>query len=148
MASAGAGTTNTSLDGRYVYYHEDKQGNEIGHYVRVPFEGGVPEDISPELPPYTSYGVITSHQGNRLALSTATDEGIHIYCVDVQQNEHLETPRAIYHGKRAMLGFALSSTGEMLVLGSTEHSDRLRIFPLPGRFSPNSEKVGESAKII
>jgi Tol biopolymer transport system component len=28
-----------SPDGCYVYYLEDRQGNEIGHFVRVPFEG-------------------------------------------------------------------------------------------------------------
>src|SRR6476469_6167284 len=34
-----------SPDGCYVYYFQDTKGNEIGHYVRVPFEGGEPEHI-------------------------------------------------------------------------------------------------------
>src|SRR5262245_26354761 len=29
-----------SADGKSVYYHHDAQGNEIGHYMRVSFEGG------------------------------------------------------------------------------------------------------------
>lgn len=39
-------------DGRYVYYLDDKQGNEIGHYIRMPFEGGEPQDLTPDLPLY------------------------------------------------------------------------------------------------
>jgi hypothetical protein len=31
-----------SPDGRYAYYLDDLRGNEIGHYVRVPYEGGPP----------------------------------------------------------------------------------------------------------
>ena len=36
-----------SPDGRYVYYHDEKEGKEVGHFVRLPFEGGAPEDITP-----------------------------------------------------------------------------------------------------
>src|SRR4026207_815426 len=28
-----------SGDGRFVYYLDDVDGNEIGHFVRIPFEG-------------------------------------------------------------------------------------------------------------
>src|SRR5437016_76526 len=45
-----------SPDGRYVYYLKDNQGNEIGHFVQVPFEGGEPVDVTPDLPPYSSLG--------------------------------------------------------------------------------------------
>ena len=41
-----------SGDGRYIYYLDDEQGNEIGHFVRVPFENGEAEDLTPDLPPY------------------------------------------------------------------------------------------------
>jgi len=43
-----------SPDGRWCYYLKDEHGNEIGHYVRMPYEGGEPEDITPEMPPYSS----------------------------------------------------------------------------------------------
>src|SRR4051794_30745553 len=33
-----------SSDGNYIYYLKDERGNEIGHFVRSPFEGGEPED--------------------------------------------------------------------------------------------------------
>ena len=43
-----------SPDGRSVYYLQDEGGNEIGHWVRVPYEGGEPQDITPDMPPYSS----------------------------------------------------------------------------------------------
>ena len=35
-----------SPDGRFVYYHDDVGGNELGHFVRIPFEGGAPASIT------------------------------------------------------------------------------------------------------
>jgi len=44
-----------SPDGRYVYYFADERGNEIGHYARLPLEGGnSPEDITSVLHLYSS----------------------------------------------------------------------------------------------
>jgi len=45
-----------SPDGRYLYYLDDQSGNETGHWVRVPFEGGPPLDLTPDLAPYSSNG--------------------------------------------------------------------------------------------
>src|SRR5688500_16525979 len=42
-------------DGRWVYYLQDEMGDERGHYVRVPWEGGEPQDLTPDLPPYTCW---------------------------------------------------------------------------------------------
>jgi hypothetical protein len=52
-----------SGDGRYVYYLDDKGGDEIGHFVRVPFEGGEPRDLTPDLPPYSSFTFSSSGAG-------------------------------------------------------------------------------------
>ena len=44
-----------SPDGRHIYYLDDKQGNETGHFIRVPFEGKqTPQDLTPSLPPYST----------------------------------------------------------------------------------------------
>ncbi len=70
-----------SPDGRYVYYLDDRQGDEIGHLARVPYEGGQPEDITPDMPPYAVpfesgvFGLSISRQVNMLGFSTATDNG-------------------------------------------------------------------------
>jgi prolyl oligopeptidase PreP (S9A serine peptidase family) len=46
-----------AANGQYVYYFDDRQGSELGHYVRIPFAGGEPEDITPDLPLYRAVGV-------------------------------------------------------------------------------------------
>ena len=66
-------------DGRYIYYHNDTQGNEMGHFVRVPFEGGTPEDITPALPPYAFFGLQGSRANNLLALIAFNQEGFLLY---------------------------------------------------------------------
>lgn len=55
--------------GRHVYYLDERDGNEIGHLVRVPFVGGEPEDTSSNLPPYSTWGGVISASGNRLAFT-------------------------------------------------------------------------------
>src|SRR5690242_9457035 len=68
-------------DGRYIYYMVDKQGNELGHYVRVPFEGGDEQDVTPTLPDYSSFDIGVSRAGNVLGVSIARgdDQGMELY---------------------------------------------------------------------
>ena len=73
-----------SPDGSYVYYLNDQQGNEIGHYVRVPFEGGLPQDLTPEMPPYSpSFDLQVSRVGNLVGFTVASDEGYSLYCIQL-----------------------------------------------------------------
>jgi hypothetical protein len=57
-----------SPDGSYVYYLDDRSGNELGHLTRVPYEGGAFEDVTPGLPAYTLRGVGLSRNGKRIDL--------------------------------------------------------------------------------
>ena len=43
-----------SADGETIYYLQDEGGSEIGHFVRMPYEGGLPEDITPDMAPYNA----------------------------------------------------------------------------------------------
>src|SRR5690349_5028224 len=45
---AGVMVGRISSDGNYIQFLKDQNGNEIGHFVNVPFTGGDPEDISPD----------------------------------------------------------------------------------------------------
>lgn len=76
-----------SPDSRWVYYLNDKQGNEIGHIVRIPYTGGPPEDITPELPDYSPAGFAISRSGNRLGFIAAYDNQLHLFCTDMK-NDH------------------------------------------------------------
>jgi dipeptidyl aminopeptidase/acylaminoacyl peptidase len=71
-----------SGDGRYVYYHDDQQGNEIGHFARIPFENGAAQDLTPDLPPYSSFAFTSSGSGSDFGFMAADAEGFHIYSLE------------------------------------------------------------------
>ena len=115
-----------SPDGHYIYYLGDKQGNEIGHYVRVPFEGGEPEDITPDLPPYAASGLAFSKTGNKIGMIVANADGFHLYLQDMYDATITPgTPRELYASKRIVRGAVLSHNGEIVVVGSSDHSGNL-----------------------
>jgi dipeptidyl aminopeptidase/acylaminoacyl peptidase len=114
-----------SPDGRHVYYLDDRDGNEIGHFVRVPFEGGTPEDITPDLPPYAAGGMAISETMNLLACLIAGAEGFQLYCLDLGPAGTLGGPRRVWQSDRIAGGPVLSSGGEIAVVGSTERTGKL-----------------------
>lgn len=115
-----------SPDGCFVYYHEDSAGNEIGHVVRVPFEGGHPEDITPDMPPYPAWGLHISRTGNLLALVSASAEGFLVSLIESTSAGTLSPPRPVHHSASIIRGLSLSSRGEMVVLTSTTRSRHLK----------------------
>jgi dipeptidyl aminopeptidase/acylaminoacyl peptidase len=119
-----------SPDGRYVYYLEDRQGNEIGHYVRVPFErgtaeGGTAEDVTPSLPPYAANGLALSRASNRLACVTAGPQGFQLYVLELDASGNPGEPRLLHTSARLIGGLSFSADGSLLVVGSTERSGSL-----------------------
>lgn len=44
-----------SPDGEWVVWHADRAGGELGHFVAVPWSGGQPIDLTPDLPHYASF---------------------------------------------------------------------------------------------
>ena len=129
-------------DGRSIYYLEDKGGNEIGHYVRVPFEGGEPEDITPQLTPYSSWSLDHSKDGTCLGFMAADNTGFHIFCCDTHQGRISNAPRLLYHHSKLALGPFLSSGGEIAVVASTERT-QLSSYNLYAFDVVNGQLVGE-----
>jgi hypothetical protein len=109
-------------DGRYVYYLDDEQGNEIGHYVRIPFEGGEPQDVTPDLPPYSSFDFNASIAGNRIGFTIADAEGFHAYCMECGPGQALGAPRRLFHSDKFALGPLFSHGGEVAVMATTERA--------------------------
>src|SRR5215211_1439290 len=70
-----------SSDGNYIYYLKDEGGNEIGHYIRVPFleEDEEVEDISPDLPPYSSFLPTQNRLGNLTGFMANGQDGFKVY---------------------------------------------------------------------
>jgi len=116
-----------SADGEFVYYMRDDGGNEIGHFVRVPFSGGPPEDVTPDLPPYGSFQIKQSYHGNILGAHVTDPSGqmLTIFAPG-------ESARLLYKSQSLFFGPSLSCDGEIAVIATTEgtHSLDTRLIAL------------------
>lgn len=116
--SAGVVFGVISADGESVYYLDDKDGNEQGHFVRVPFVGGKATDISPDMPDYASWHITESHSGNRVGFFAAAQEwGFRIYVMD-EQGEIIFT----YENTAMSVGPDVSHDGTMVIVANNEKS--------------------------
>jgi dipeptidyl aminopeptidase/acylaminoacyl peptidase len=138
-----------SPDGRYIYFLDDELGNEIGHFVRIPHEGGEPEDVTPSLPRYnpgfpfaTQLGLDISRSGTRLAFTGGTDDGFRVYTLDLDASGAVGEPREIYHCEALISAPVLSSGGELLVVSSTERYKRPQ-YSLLAFDAASGERIGE-----
>lgn len=128
-------------DGRYVYYLDDQEGNEIGHFVRIPFEGGAPQDLTPDLPPYSSLFCI-SQAGDQIGFAAADAEGFHITIIENGQNGTLLAPRRLFHSRKFTFGPTLSHGSEIAVLDTTERTVMLH-FSLLAVDVASGERIAE-----
>ena len=106
-----------SADGEFVYYLRDKGGNEIGHYARIPFSGGEPQDMTPNLPEYASHFLAESASGNALGFSAVDDDGFHIY---IFEKSRMTTPIFTTTKQALSFGPILSHDAEIAIIASTE----------------------------
>ncbi|HYC11648.1 MAG TPA: prolyl oligopeptidase family serine peptidase [Nitrososphaerales archaeon] len=109
-----------SPDGRHIYYLDDKKGNETGHLVRVPFEGGgSPKDMTPDLPEYSLVDPFVDGTGSHLGVTIPGPDGFDAYVIDTAGGS-AERPRMINRSKKAAFGPVFSTSGETSVVASTE----------------------------
>lgn len=109
-----------SADGQYVYYHRDAQGNEIGHFVRVPFIGGEPQDVTPDMPPYASFFIQQSGVGNVVGFLAAGQAGFEGYVTSEGA-----APRRIFHSGKITFGPMLSHAGEIAAMQTSDRTGTL-----------------------
>lgn len=114
-----------SPNGAFVYYHNDQKGNEVGHLVRVPFTGGEPEDITPQLPFYESTGYTFSRAGNRFGFLTVTQEGFTLYSAEVASDGLLSELVKLFTTENLTTQLAFSSNGEMVTIVTAEQPGTL-----------------------
>jgi dipeptidyl aminopeptidase/acylaminoacyl peptidase len=131
-----------SPDGQFVYYVDDRQGNELGHLGRVPSTGGVLEDLTPNLPTYGVSGVALAPAGGRLALIAATADGYHLYCLEADDQGHFGAPRRLFHETHGTFGVSLSHAGEVAVVSTTTRSGTTQ-FNLVAIDVASSEVIGD-----
>lgn len=111
-----------SGDGRYVYYLDDEQGNEIGHFVRIPFENGEAQDLTPDLPPYSSFSFASSGSGSHFGFMAADDDGFGIHSLETMTNGDTGNPRELFRSRKIAFGPTYSYTGEVAVVATTDRA--------------------------
>jgi dipeptidyl aminopeptidase/acylaminoacyl peptidase len=62
-----------SPDGEWVVWHQDEAGDERGHFVAVPWAGGDPVDLTPDLPRYASFSAGFGTDGSFVASIVGSD---------------------------------------------------------------------------
>jgi pimeloyl-ACP methyl ester carboxylesterase len=130
-----------SPNGRHVYCFTDTKGNEIGHFIRIPFEGGEAEDVTPDMPPYPTFGLELSGQGNLLAFTTAVANEYQVYAVDIGLSDALGPPRLICRSKNLILPPCLSYDGRIAVVAVSRGSKLL--FGLLALDTASGKDLGE-----
>lgn len=114
---AGVPHGSISADGEYIYYLRDQGGDEIGHYVRLPFAGGEAQDLTPNLPDYASFDIDECISGKALGFTAADDDGFHIY---LYARDNMTTPIFKLSRSAMTTGPYMSHDAEIAVIASTE----------------------------
>lgn len=131
-----------SGDGRYVYYLDDRQGNEIGHLVRVPYESGVPHDLTPDLPPYSCWAFASSGSGSRFGFTVADQEGFHTYSLETTANGEIGIRQRLFHSRKLTIGPLHSYAGEVAIVMTTERAS-MQYYNLLAFDTATGRQIGE-----
>jgi hypothetical protein len=126
----------------HVYYLADPDGSELGHLVRVPFDGGgEPQDLTPDLAPYTLRGVGFNAAGTLLVLNPVNEDGFALYAVDVAPE--IGAPRLLHRDKWEVWGALASARGDLAACWSTARATGVRLYTLLVFDTATGELVGE-----
>src|SRR5918911_2949156 len=132
-----------SPDGSHAYYLHDEAGSETGHYVRVPWDGGPQQDVTPNMAPYAAlYRCAVSENGAMFAFTPTETNGFPLYCLDLGADGTVSAPRELYRSPKLVDDAALSYSAEMAVVATTEHSSA-RQYSLLAVDTANGRQVGE-----
>ncbi|MFF4520347.1 S9 family peptidase [Streptomyces bluensis] len=117
------GTTDGVLapDGEWIWWFDDKDGDEYGVWRRQPFDGGPDEEAVPGLAPSYPAGLAIGRDGRTAVVGRSTDEDgstIHL-------SRSGTDPVVIYrHRESAGVG-DLSHDGSLIAIEHTEHGDAM-----------------------
>lgn len=129
--------------GRHLYYLADEQGNELGHIAQVPFDGGPPRDLTPDMSPYTLRGFDISHQGNLLAFNPVNKDGFRLYTVELDETGQPGERRRIYHTEQEAWQSILAHNGQLAAMQSSERAGGTRRYSTLVFDTTSGKLVGE-----
>ena len=130
-------------EGEYLYYLKDDKGSELGHIVRVPWAGGPPEDLTPNLPPYTLRGFDISRNGACLAFDAVYDNRYWFHCIELEPDGTPSAPRLLYTAQEETWACHLSQDGQLLAVKSTHRAPHSRRYAVLVFDTASGEQVAE-----
>lgn len=74
-----------SPDGEWVVWHADVAGNELGHFVVVPWSGGEEGDLTPDLPEYASVSAAFDADGAFVASIVGPARQMEAYVAEAER---------------------------------------------------------------
>jgi len=127
------GTVHGTIDpaGEWIWWFDDEKGNELGRWMREPFEGGAaPVPAVPALHPAYSGGL---GFGPGFALiGSSTDDGSAVHLVPDGGD-----PQLLYEHREEATVAGVSRDGTLFALSHSEHGDArhpaLRVLDLAGK---------------
>lgn len=119
----GTFTGSLSPDGNYIYYLRDEAGSETGHYVRISWDGGDEQDLTPAMPAYAApYRRAINDAGTVFAFTPTESNGFPLYCLDLSADGTTGAPKELYRSPKLIDDACLSYHAELAVVATTEHS--------------------------
>ena len=129
--------------GDFLYYLQDHKGSEVGHIVRIPFAGGPPVDLNPDLPPYTLRGFDICRSVRWLAFDAVYENRYWFYCLELHADGTFSPPRLIYSARQETWACHLSHDGDLLAVKSTERAPHSRRYTILVFHTTLGEQVAE-----
>jgi dipeptidyl aminopeptidase/acylaminoacyl peptidase len=134
LTRSPVGRTNAwiSPDGEWVVWHADEAGNEVGHFVAMPWSGGEAVDLTPELPPYASFAADFGDDGTFVASIIGHDR-VQIAVIAMPGAERTATPAS------------LLDPGPGFVVGVARHGTRVAYTTTGGRGLSTGLRIVDAA---
>ena len=128
--------------GDYIYYLQDEKGSELGRLVRVSMAGGTPEDLTPDLPPYTLRGFDISRNGSCLAFDAVYGNRYWFFCIWLEP-DGIGSPQLVYKAREETWACNLSYDGSLLAVKSTHRAPHSRRYTTLAFNTHSGEQVAE-----
>ena len=140
--STGISKGRIDAGGDFIYYLDDQKGNELGHYVRAPFEGGKAVDITPAFPPYAGNGITESPKGDLLGLVIADRQGFHCYLLGKTPLGELNSPHLLWESTAQTFVPKFSQDSRLAAIATNQRSGQ-NAFNVLVLDTANGKVIGE-----
>jgi len=129
--------------GDFLYFLQDEKGSELGHIARIPYAGGPPIDLTPQLPIYTLRGFDISRDGACLAFDAVYENRYWFYCLELYADGSFSPPRLVYSDQQETWACHLSHDGGLLAVKSTMRAPHSRRYTTLVFDTASGEQVAE-----